>query len=354
MAPPCSKIPSRGPADRLSAHDLQSFCGDLKAYVQKASLADLWQFGAYGGGERNLEKKAPFLDALLNNAELWSIFLKYMPMAKLKDAYVEVVLRDIMITQKINNQKMNDEMFIWWFCKAAHVQLTHLRDLKRYPQRFAYRVSLLSPDSRCLLTELLSLIKAEFWPRSAAANEEQQPRKSGGSALESVLAQFLPSPSESMRDAAQREPDTQDVVAKLVQRGVPSLFMSDLEAQVATPKKRARTALDKALDTPPLPARRGEIKAKCAQAAGSESSIPQGAAVVRAFVEQAHKGNIRSAERVRTPDNPSKVSWAEVTLKQSADYQGIIRKIADAINMGHVKTKDEATRMKEALIGVGQ
>ena len=101
------------------------------------------------------------IDSLLGNTTLWKIFLRAMPKCKVKDSYLIYISQNINSSVKVNNSDMSDELFFLWWCKAVHVQLTHLRELKRYPDRFKYRISLLSPEDRSKLEDLMAHIQHE-------------------------------------------------------------------------------------------------------------------------------------------------------------------------------------------------
>ena len=98
---------------------------------------------------------------------------------------------------------------------------------------------------------------------------------------------------------------------------------------------------------PPLPSYRGGIKAECEvnrAAAGDEQSG------LKAFIEHAWTGNIRSTCRVKMPGDKSKRSWAEITQRQHEDHATMISQIAMAINKGEIVTRSAAHKMKETLL----
>lgn len=70
----------------------------------------------------------------------------------------------------------------------------------------------------------------------------------------------------------------------------------------------------------------------------------------QAFLERALKVNIRSTCRVRIGAAKSKQSWAEVTFKQDACHNDIIKAIVDAINKGEVTTREAAQTMLRELM----
>eukprot|EP00974_Lingulodinium_polyedra_P097110 9412254-Lingulodinium_polyedra.AAC.2 len=73
----------------MTDQDLASFTTDMTNYaVHTAAMGGtLWSFGIYGK-MGCLEKKAPVIEDLLRNEQLWKICIRYMPMAKTRDYYV--------------------------------------------------------------------------------------------------------------------------------------------------------------------------------------------------------------------------------------------------------------------------
>ncbi len=98
---------------------------------------------------------------------------------------------------------------------------------------------------------------------------------------------------------------------------------------------------------PPLPSKRGAIRQMRKEREVTARLSPSR---LQAFVEHAHKGNVRTTLRVRSPADSRKESWAEVTAKHHRAHARIIREIANAVNAGRVASKPEARRMRDELL----
>ena len=84
----------RGKPDYMSEEQLASFTDELAKYAQHTAAmgGTLWDFGVYGKRD-SMEKKAPVIEDLLGNMQLWGICIKYIPNAKPRDCYVTSALK---------------------------------------------------------------------------------------------------------------------------------------------------------------------------------------------------------------------------------------------------------------------
>ena len=103
--------------------------------------------------------------------------------------------------------------------------------------------------------------------------------------------------------------------------------------------------MSKALSTPPLPAARGGIRAACAEAKATADMVE-----LNPRIERAYNGRVRSTLRVQVPPESRRVSWAEITETRHSSHFEIISKICEAVQNGCVKSKDEASRMRDQLL----
>ena len=134
---------------------------------------------------------------------------------------------------------------------------------------------------------------------------------------------------------------------------VPSRFMMQQRMNASTPEKvnlrgDVSSLFALACATPAPPARRGAIKAACLE---EDSHVIKPETAHVAYVEQAHKGRVRSTLRVRSAGEQKKVMWVEVTAKESKKHFGIMTQIKDAINSSKISTRDEAVDMRNRLLG---
>ena len=175
------------------------------------------------------QKMAPHIPHLLRNAELWGIMLKYFSGGKMKelcnllflffkppdppistllicpplpnhpppplgnisgrnnpfqkDNYFSGIIMRLLGKFPWTNTKktrpgeaMNDEFFVLWLCKVTHTQISHLRSLKQFPDRFSYRLNKLDAPQLTSLNALFALMthvlpKASSFASSSAPSE---------------------------------------------------------------------------------------------------------------------------------------------------------------------------------------
>ena len=56
---------------------------------------------------------------------------------KPKDTDIQAVIEGVMNRVKgVNTSKYDDSIFVWWYRKVCHLQITHIRDLIKYPDRY--------------------------------------------------------------------------------------------------------------------------------------------------------------------------------------------------------------------------
>ena len=347
--------PTRGRSDFLTELEECNLRKDLEHYILQSIAADvpLWNFGAYDAPE-SLDKKAPRLLDLIANADLMKILLKYMPCSKCRDAYLVRAIEDIMSRVKnVNSKSLLDPLFVTGLVRSLHLQLTHLRDMKRYRPRFEYRINQLKPLEQQRLTELMAMINVDIQkidvqsriplmflePHAEAVPEES--RKSD--AVSRIPPMFL-DPDDTKPTGT-----SPPLLGRL-----PTMFLEDSVPPETPPSKRTRTSafssasdslLSKALSTPPLPATRGGIRAACAEAKAAADLVEL---VPR--IERAYNGRVRSTLRVRVPPETRWASWAEITEKRHSSHFEMISKICEAVRNGCVKSKDEAIRMRDQLL----
>ena len=330
----------RGRSDSLSNGEQECLNAGLEEYIKNRLAAGepLWPFGKYGESGSNLEKKAPVLEDLIACAKLLMVFLSVMQCGKCRDAYVLLALdgcmRDL---RKVNTTDLPDDLFRIWVARSVHLMVSHVRMLKQYGPRFAYRISKLTSDSRATVDLLVDCIRGPSQEDSAPPALQ---RKS--TFLDRVPTIFMQ--SDAGQVLSPHEP-TKDIMSK-----VPRIFFPAVLPPPVTPpvvRKRTVDLFSEALATPPPPAKRGGIKARC------ESSVPRPVPAVgscRAYVEHAWKGSVRSYVRVQRGDS-KKVFWAVVSAKQHADHAAIVEKVADAINSGEIESKQAAQRLRDQLAG---
>eukprot|EP00973_Karenia_brevis_P042534 5888718-Karenia_brevis.AAC.1 len=134
-----------------------------------------------------------------------------------------------------------------------------------------------------------------------------------------------------------------------MKRSIPQMFV-DAAKDIEMPSlsgakaKYAKIEIDpKALSSPPLPCERGGIKKASARTSATETDV-------KSYIERALKGCIRTTLRVKTPDDMIKRMWVEVKQSDHREHYEIICKVHQAICNGKICTKEEAIKMKMALL----
>ena len=384
-------ISRRGSCDSLSETEQQDLNQRLEKYIRdkQKQEKDIWVFGRYGQPDsKQLEKAAPLLPDIVNNVDLLEIVLEKMPHAKMKDRYflkaLQTCLEEI---RNVNESDLPDDIFKTWVVKALHMQVSHLRNLKQYSERYAYRVERFNKNAtksdEDKLERLLALIKV---PEKACVAPRTLPRDSVGSVPQAFVAAAKQpdTPTDFMALVPQvfREHLTNDNISKTPQKQmrkdcmalVPQIFREHLgkddvcpEVQTpmrktasclkihlpeeyVTPKKREYSKLfEDALKTPAPPPKRGAIRATCTE--NEPSSIPASSGSCTAKVERALTGNVRSYVRVRS-ELGKREMWAELREAQHSSHNEIMQMVADAINKGKVTTKVEAQEYRDEVIGL--
>ena len=120
----------------------------------------LWEFGEYSKTNSDLTpSKAPRIPDILKNTNLWLLFIKHFPKMKPKDTDIQAVIEGVMNRVKgVNTSKYDDSIFVWWYRKVCHLQITHIRDLIKYPDRYEYRINQLGDE------DAAKLEKSGPWP----------------------------------------------------------------------------------------------------------------------------------------------------------------------------------------------
>ena len=92
--------------------------------------------------------------------------------------FLKAIKKIIKDSPAVKTKQFPDDIFATWWVGCIHVQLTHLRDLKKYPCRFAYRISLLDPPRRKMYDELMdSIILPSEKPEVCASSAQTTPKK---------------------------------------------------------------------------------------------------------------------------------------------------------------------------------
>ena len=136
---------------------------DISTYVMDAQekQESLWEFGEYSKTNSYLTpSKAPRISDILNNTNLWLLFIKHFPKMKPKDTDIQAVIEGVMKRVKaVNTSKYDDSIFVWWYRKVCHLQITHIRDLIKYPDRYEYRINQLGDEDAAKFENIRSMAK---------------------------------------------------------------------------------------------------------------------------------------------------------------------------------------------------
>ena len=312
----------RGPADKLSHDDRRLLSNDLDALVKDSLLKGepAWKFGAYGIDGKRMAKRAPIIQDLVENRHFLIILLRYMKHAKMRDADLLVALKPLFESYKINSSDMPDGTFITWILQSAHVQLTHLRNLKMYPERYEFRMKDTPPPVVKILKEMLAMISDT---NAGAAKSNSIKVTTPKPCTVPMLMEHVPDIFKNKETCLiQHTPPPRSRSTSII-ANVPSIFVVPSGEGAMTPKKQT-SAFDIAMETPPLPSGRGEIKNTCDEEVitNDEEGI---ASMNVAYVEHALKGNVRTYVRVYSPKDGKKRQWASITAQQSPNHAKLIQ-----------------------------
>ena len=138
----------------------------MKEFIRLERLVGraLWNFGSDSDEAKpTTENIAPDFAAIISNAHLLTVVLQTMPKAKMRDSYFrEVLFRICQVDNTINTTRLPLDMFLVWVVAKTHIMMTHVRDLKRYPAKFEFRVRKFSDPDRKTLTQLLSHVMPDL------------------------------------------------------------------------------------------------------------------------------------------------------------------------------------------------
>ena len=96
---------------------------------------------------------------MTNNAELLGLVLTVMPMGKIKDSYFKTALQTCMgELNKVNESTWPDDLSRDWVARAIHLQISHVRNLKKYRARFEYKLSKFNTTKMEILERLMALV----------------------------------------------------------------------------------------------------------------------------------------------------------------------------------------------------
>ena len=134
----------------------------------------------------------------MKNNELFEILLIAFQSGHMKDSAVMPVLQDLVEDLPwINTMGCSDELFMVWLSKRLHLQLSHIHDCKKYPNRVVRRVSDLDAESLPSYQKLMDLVQANpcksIAGSPAAKQDVASPRTScsetAGSSMDSKAVQ---------------------------------------------------------------------------------------------------------------------------------------------------------------------
>ena len=363
----------RGASWSLTSEEEDALANELVMFVdaEVAAGRELWRFGTYGDfsavGKR-LEKKAPLIEALLKHARLWHILLRYAPSAKMRDSHFVKAIAKVIVERPFAKTltTVADDLFLTWWVKSVHVQITHLRELKKYWRRFKFRIAKLDADQ---MDKLLTLMKAvtvdtEQAPTytSIVSTATQQPMSS----VEGTSPQKRHEACHCIIPEMFRDPScTADSMLATPPRHIVSSVKRGREGTPPPCARPAREALElpawlaaevdkrlfaEACRTPSLPAKQGAMKAamkkKPEEVVSAKGDVGDGTL----FIERALKHPRRTTLRIRFGDRGPRRLFVEVTESQHKDCGRIAQHIFHAFRAGTIKTKDEARAMRARLI----
>lgn len=288
----------RGPADAVDPESEAELVADLKGYCQVTEK--LWDFGQYNDGAVDRHKQ-PILTSLLLNAPLWKILLKYFRNAKMTDSIFIRVMQDVLKDKPdINTMKCDNELFCMWLSKRIHVQMGHLHDCKNYPQKVKHRMAMMDPDQVKRFEDLMACVSTSKEPDMRSPKCMRTKPPSPACIATAGIPMMFAGPTSSSA-AVQHEPPSSSTTI------IPSMFQTKDAIQMD-----ARALRVKAEATPPLPSKRGGIRAAC------EGTKPKDSDGFRVSITTAKTGNKRTYVLVNNK------SWGTVTEKRHVEHKAIM------------------------------
>ena len=360
----------RGPSDSLSLPQCQSLEADLRAYILgvQSSSEGLWQFGVYGkvfeDGYRFSEKSAPVIEDLLENKKLWTIMLRYFTRGKVKDRYITGAMHNICSSvRRVNNTTLKDALFIVWFNKAVHQSMSHIRELARYPAKFAYRVSKLSAGMKEDLEALCSLVYLDIAGSSAEdladgsssipseipADPSSTTTKTSAGSSKTPAG---PSSTTSKTSAKVSMKDQSARIAKVLSQFSAPAAEDDQPYPKTPPRKVPKLFMDAiahteilpvAMHTPPLPCAKGAIRNQRDDMDAKQSPI-------KVCVERRRTGDVATTLRVYEASSKKRTFWCQLKPKDSKQHEDIIRQVAAEVSSGAIDSKHAAHELMVNLV----
>ena len=128
----------------------------------------MWDFGAYSNEEEPITMKmAPRIEDIIANEELFTICLQHMRRALPVDQYLVAMLADLLTHVKhVNNTRFPDNLFTTHVSQLIHVQISHLRQLRQFPEKYEYRINKLNHQQLQSLHRLTAMISLDNEPRN--------------------------------------------------------------------------------------------------------------------------------------------------------------------------------------------
>ena len=236
----------------------------------------------------------------------------------------------------INTSGLPDPLFSIAVQRSIHTQVSHLRNMKRFPDRVAYRMGRLPPEERDALNKLLDLISTGKEKQSSIP--KACPPSTIMDRVPPIFIQQSP-PKTPKRETHYMCPPTKKL-------NILDQFLKVFQQD----ENNTNHLYNQALLTPPPPTKRGAIRQQCKENGCPRPPVPAGSRGTIAYVELRKTGNVCATLRVRSQEASNKVMWIEVNAKQSQNYETIVKKIKDAVNTGDISTKAEAVQMRDALL----
>lgn len=361
----------RGSADNMTTMQQDALCVDLSQYVHNTAIVNgkvLWQFGVYDKdlSARDMAKKAPVISTLIASSDLWSVLLKYSPTARVRDVFFMRAIKHVVAEKQFANTKpYSNEVFCVWWVGCIHVQMSHLRELKQYPLRFQYRISLLSAEQLKLYGAVMNdICTSEFskapTPARLAATFVA-PNKHTPTC--DIPRMFMPDDNAAypascaIPDILVIDDDDDDghnsIAATPRKRKHQSVHRScsnlSTKPSVPTPEKTVASLFEDACKTPALPTHRGilsDLKKHRASAKSDSANGREG----RMFLERSLKTNRRTTLRFCSQPGAARTLWVEVRESVHADHEQIAQEILKRFNEGRIASRCEANVLKTKLI----
>jgi hypothetical protein len=152
---------------------------------------------------------------------------------KPKDTDILAVIDGVMKRVKgVNTSKYDDSIFVWWYRKVCHLQITHIRDLIKYPDRYEYRINQLGHEDAAKLEKIRSMAKQVHGSEPEIPRTPAKKKRPSDILTSPETAKWFEMPSGS-KEACCRSKRICTSSEPSPKKGIPCMFLSEIQPHAA-------------------------------------------------------------------------------------------------------------------------